>query len=184
MPEIESAIVDLATSKKVFSASFSFSPFRLTDAFPLETVHGIGANNIVISITHKQGSKKYDLKSSLGKGTDAESPIDPLSFVESVSLPIEQAIRVRIILFSSFFSCSNASQPKWSCTLCIIFKAECLPNGIGIECVHCASRKLGAYCDHTANAIRLHNIVKNLRVLKDFIDPDREFFLLLIPFLL
>ncbi|KAJ7921085.1 hypothetical protein B0H13DRAFT_2318658 [Mycena leptocephala] len=138
MPEIESAIVDLATSKKVF-----------------KTVHGIGANNIVISITHKQGSKKYDLKSSLGKGTDAESPIDPLSFVESVSLPIEQAIR-----------------PKWSCTLCIIFKVECLPNGIGIECVHCASRKLGAYCDHTANAVRLHNIVKNLRVLKDFIDPD------------
>ncbi|KAJ7822128.1 hypothetical protein B0H13DRAFT_1920311 [Mycena leptocephala] len=120
MPEIESAIVDLATSKKVFT------------------------NNIVISITHKQGSKKYDLKSSLGKGTDAESPIDPLSFVESVSLPIEQAIR-----------------PKWSCTLCIIFK-----------CVHCASRKLGAYCDHTANAVRLHNIVKNLRVLKDFIDPN------------
>ncbi|KAJ7864928.1 hypothetical protein B0H13DRAFT_2353331 [Mycena leptocephala] len=137
MPEIESAIVDLATSKKVF-----------------KTVHGIEANNIVISITHKQGSKKYDLKSSLVREPTPSLPSTP-QLCRERSLPIEQAIR-----------------PKWSCTLCIIFKAECLPNGIGIECVHCASRKLGAYCDHTANTVRLHNIVKNLRVLKDFIDPD------------
>ncbi|KAJ7809758.1 hypothetical protein B0H13DRAFT_1927772 [Mycena leptocephala] len=140
MPEIESAIVELATSKKVF-----------------KTVHGIGANNIVISITHKQSSKKYDLKSSLGKGTDDDAPIDPLSFVESVSLPIRQAI-----------------QPKWSCTLCIIFKVECLLNRLGLECVHCTSRKLGAYCDHTTNTVRLHNIVQNLCVLTDFMAPNPD----------
>ncbi|KAJ7899724.1 hypothetical protein B0H13DRAFT_2336876 [Mycena leptocephala] len=138
MPEIKSAIINLSASKGTF-----------------KTIHGIGKNNIIISITHRQGGKKYTPKSSLGRASEADAPLEPLEFVNSASLPIDKALR-----------------PNWSCTLCYILKAECLPNGIGIECTHCVAKKLGPYCDHVVNAGRLHNLVHNFKELSEIMDPS------------
>ncbi|KAJ7812140.1 hypothetical protein B0H13DRAFT_1926278 [Mycena leptocephala] len=52
------------------------------------------------------------------------------------------------------------------------FKADCIPNGLGVECVHCSIKKVGHLCDHAANAGRLHNLVQSLKDLTEIMDPS------------
>ncbi|KAJ7819588.1 hypothetical protein B0H13DRAFT_2378301 [Mycena leptocephala] len=91
------------------------------------SVHGFGKSNLIISLMFKQGNKNYIPHSSLGPASTTDAPlISHLDFTNHVSLPVDKALAA-----------------TWTCALCCVFKADCVPNSLGIKCVHYSIKKVG-----------------------------------------
>ena len=132
----------------------------------------------MITIVKKQGNKNYISKISLGPGPLNEPALVPrLDFESYVDLPVEKTLMVSPRPLSPLFlSLTFLFQPTLPCILCIVFRVDCHPNGVGMPCVHCIVKKLGGYCDHSSNAPRLQLIFNKLQETSAVLNPNGAFF--------
>ena len=157
----------------------SFTPVPFVPHISLlGLIRGPGHSLFMITIVRKQGNKNYVSKTSLGPGPLNEpAPAPRLDFESYVDLPIEKTLMVSPrLLFPLFLSLTFLFQPTLPCVLCIVFRVDCHPNGVGMPCAHCIVKKLGGYCDHSSNAPRLQSIFNKLQETSAVLNPNGAFF--------
>ncbi|KAJ7511417.1 hypothetical protein B0H11DRAFT_2215244 [Mycena galericulata] len=65
----------------------------------------------------------------------------------------------------------QALAPRFKCTPCMTFSMDCYPQGVGVACVSCNTKKVVQFCDHMHDAKHLAKLSKDLRSTREFMDP-------------